>query len=329
MTMQHYFGSSDDFFHGKFITDKSPDDLAEFYQAEDLLKIIAVHPFFFNLFMNKVDPDTEMPKEDTALLSLDETHFRVRLLGMEVSFEIIEKEEVIDGETMVTSFMRHERFIDYVPFLADLGFKQLLWDQTWVYGFKRLDDGTFEVYHHGKKFYGPWLIRLIVFFHQYYVLWGCEKYINHGAFGTEDIDEQQEELACLPLHVFREFVTKLRAEKERSLEVLKSDPHLDHSAILSTTEAVDKLKRLSELDESTIAVAKRAGATGSQARPVAMKMVAGDAATQEALTAALKDEKGERDRAVQAMVKQVMRHPELEYKERPKRKSSTTNTGPQ
>jgi len=90
----------------------------------------------------------------------------------------------------------------------------MLWDQTWTYGFNRHEDGTVEVYHHGEKFVGPWPIRLIVFFHQHYVLWACEKYINGDAFGTDDIDLQQEELACLPLHVFKEFIAKLRAGKE-------------------------------------------------------------------------------------------------------------------
>ena len=118
-TLQYYFGSQDDFFKGSFITEKDLDALAEFYQAEDLLKIIAIHPILFNFFMDKVDPDAAEPHEDTALLSLEGTHFRVKSLGMDVSFEIIQQEEEIDGETKPTSFMRHERFIDWVPLIND------------------------------------------------------------------------------------------------------------------------------------------------------------------------------------------------------------------
>lgn len=316
--MQHYLGSSEDFFYSKFRTKKDPDDLAEFYQAEDLLKIIAIHPFFFNLFMNKVDPDTAVPTKEAALLSVEETHFRVKLLGMEVSFEIMEKEETVNGETKLTSFMRHERFIDWVPVLADFGYKILLWDQTWTYGFNRLDDGSIEVYHHGEKFRGPWPIRLIVFVHQYYVCWACEKYINGDAFGTEDIDKQQEELACMPLHVFHEFIAKLQAEKARSLQELQNEAVLDTKAISETSEALQKLSDLSRRDKSSISVVKRQAASGSVAGQVALKIVTEDAATQDALASAMKDSKGSTDSAVKGAMKEALRNPDLEFKERPK-----------
>ena len=38
----------------RFITDKNVDAVKDFYQAEELLHIIAVFPVFFDLFMNKV-----------------------------------------------------------------------------------------------------------------------------------------------------------------------------------------------------------------------------------------------------------------------------------
>lgn len=324
VTMQYYLGSSDNFFHGKFVTTKDTDDLAEFYQAEDLLRIIAVFTFTFNLFMNKVVPDGESATEETALISLDETHFNVKHLGMEVSFEIIEKEEEIDGETKLTSFKRHERFIDWVPLLNDFGIKKMLWDQTWVYGFDRREDGTVEVYHHGEKFQGPWPIRLIVFFHQYYVLWACEKYINGQAFGTEDLDKQQEELACMPLHVFKEFVGKLRNEKKKSLEALKNDPNPDPKAIAKAEETLDQLEALSQRKTSSISVVKRSNASGSVAGPMSVKVVAGDATTEQVLTEAMTDTKGNKDKAVNAAVMDVVQHPELEFKQRSKKQKSAS-----
>jgi hypothetical protein len=156
--MQHKFGCSDNFFEGRFVTDKDPDAVVDFYSAEELLKIIAIFPFAFDFVMAGVKWDTEAPTEEGMLLSLDESHMLVQLVGMEVSFEIIETEiETADGETVVASFSRHERFINYVPLLPDLfGIKILLWDQTWDFGYNRLADGRLEVHHKGEKFHGPW-----------------------------------------------------------------------------------------------------------------------------------------------------------------------------
>lgn len=322
-TMQYYLGSSDDFFSGSFVTTKDLDALAEFYQAEDLLKIIAIHPIFFELFMNKVNPEENEITEQTALLNVDETKFHVRGLGMEVSFEIIQQEEEIDGESKPVSFQRHERFVDWFPLLNELGIKVMLWDQTWTYGFKRRDDGKVEVFHHGEKFVGPWPIRLIVFFHQYYVLWACEKHINGEAFGTEDLDACQEELAFMPLHVFKSFINQLEVEKQKSLDALLNAPKQDAAAIAKASETVDKLKKLQRSQTSTISVARRQGSTGSMAAASSVKMVAGDSETQEALSAAMHDlSKQGKDSAVNAAVMEVMKNPELEYTTRHIRKAS-------
>lgn len=317
-TLQHYFGSEDNFFEGRFKTTKDLDDLAEFYQAEDLLRIIAVFPFLFNLFMNKVVADTETPSEESALLSPEETHFRVSMVGMEVSFEIIQHEEEIDGESKPTSFMRHERFIDWVPVLADFGYKTVLWDQTWVYGFDRQEDGTVEVYHRGEKFEGPWPVRMIVFLHQYYVLWACEKYINGDAFGTEDLDKQQEQMACMPLHVFKRFVRRVRADKEKALKALRDDPKPDSAAIANMKGQVDQLLELESREQASIALARRKAASGSVAAKSSVKVVAEDAATQEVLKSVMMDEKGFRDKYVLEAVKEVATDAELDYQDRPR-----------
>lgn len=335
--LQHHFGSQDDFFDGRFITHKEPEHIAEFYQAEDLLKIIAIFPFIFEMVMNKVEPDVEPATEDTALLSLDETHFSVRLFGLDVSFEIIEQErENADGEMETESFMRHERFIDWVPILADFGKKILLWDQTWVYGFKRLDDGSFEVYHHGERFDGPWPVRLVVFFHQYYVLWACKRYINGDAFGTEDIDRQQEEMANIPLHVWREFIAKLRTEKEKSLEAQRKDPQQNRDAIAESEASLEMLRTLSQRQESTISVAKRplARSVTKARRDDPVKLIVGDTQTQEALQTALKDAK--ENRAVNDAMKNLVKSPDLKFGERSLTRGLSrantrkpTNTAPQ
>lgn len=202
LTLQHYLGTSKDFFSGSFQTDKDADAIADFYQAEDLLKIIAMHPFFFRIFMDKVVVGDSPEREEDAFLSVGENKMIVKRFGMEAVFEILEEDEEVDGENKRKSFKRHERFLDYVPILADFGVKFLLWDQTWTYGFRRLDSGKFEVYHKGEYFYGPWPIRIIVFFHQRYVLWACNKFINNEAFANDEEgadDRREKQLECMLL----------------------------------------------------------------------------------------------------------------------------------
>jgi hypothetical protein len=205
-TLQCYLGTQDDFFYGSFITNKDPDAIAEFYQAEDLLKIIAMHPFFFKLFMDKVEVGESPANADEALLTPNENVMIVKRLGMTAAFEIMEEEEEFDGEAKRTIFKRYERFVDYVPILSDYGHKFLLWDQTWTFGFRRLEDGRYEVYHKGHKFVGPWPVRVIVWFHQRYVLRACERYVNSLSFANEEdyaTDRREEMLDCMPLTLMK------------------------------------------------------------------------------------------------------------------------------
>jgi len=195
--IQDYLGTKIDFFHGSFITDKNPDDIAEFYQAEDLLKIIAIHPFMFSLFMDKVKVGESPESEEEAHLSMEESRMVVQNLGMEASFVISEEEEEIDGENVKTSFKRYERFLDYVPILHDEGNKVLLWDQTWTFGFNRTEDGRTEVYHTGHRYYGPWPVRVIIHLHQKYVLWACQQYLSLEAFGSDEDDAMEKREAWL------------------------------------------------------------------------------------------------------------------------------------
>jgi hypothetical protein len=305
VTLQYYLGTQDDFFKGSFITTKDPDALAEFYQAEDLLKIIAIHPIMFNLFMNKVDP------QETSDLGIheEETGFKVKYLGMEVAFKIEEEEE--DG--VLTSFKRLERFIDWVPILDELGRKWMLWDQTWTYGFRRLEDGNIEVYHHGQKFVGPWPVRLIVFFHQYYVLWACEKHINSEAFGTEDLDTIEEQMACLPLHQFKKLMGNLRDRATDKLKALEENKLKDKQAIARHRTAISKFDDLYTNNQSSLSVTTRQ-ATGSSGGELGVKFVAKDEATQEAL-ALMMEGKGS-DSDVRTMLKEMIKNPDLQFKPR-------------
>jgi len=326
--LQEHFGSADDFFESKFITTKDPGAIAEFYQAEDLLRIIAIHPFLFDLFMNQVVPDTETMTEETALLSTEETHINVHLLGMEVSFEIIETEEEIDGEEVITSFIRHERFVDWVPLLNEIGYKIRLWDQTWKYGFERLPDGTYEVYHSCESYKGPWPIRVIVVLHQRYVAWACQRFINGDSFGTEDpdTDAQQEELANIPADVVKRFLHKLQAEKEHALESKRKMRGYCAVALKKEEAALAKLKEVAKKAGSKVKLAKRRiehpfGLSAAAKK----KLVVGDADTQAVISEAMKEAKG--NHAVKAAVDELLKHPDLEWSDR--KTASKVKTSPE
>jgi hypothetical protein len=241
--MQAWYGTQDNpyqpVFEEKFVTTKSAEALTEFYEAEELLHIIAVHPIFFNLFMAKVDFDTAEMTEETALLKATEAegtagveaevHLNVKHLGMEVSFEIIKQEDEIDGEEVMTHFCRHERFIDWMPFLNELGYKIMLWDQTWKFEFDRLESGEYQVTHKCTKYAGPFPIRFIVWLHQKYVIYCCEKYINNTDFGSEDadIDHQQEILANIPVHLAKEYTGVGTMQQRKDILAMHEDPNTE------------------------------------------------------------------------------------------------------
>jgi hypothetical protein len=241
--MQAWYGTQDNpyqpVFEEKFITKKNPEALTEFYEAEELLHIIAMHPIFFSVFMNKVDFDTKEMTEETALLPTSEAegtagveaevHLNVKTLGMEVSFEIIKQEEEIDGEEVITHFCRHERFIDWVPILNELGTKLMLWDQTWKFEFDRLESGEYQVTHKCTKFSGPFPVRLVVWFHQKYVIWACEKYINKTDFGIEDadIDYQQQIIANIPVHLAKEYTGVDTMKQRKDILAMQEDPNAE------------------------------------------------------------------------------------------------------
>ncbi|CEM29872.1 unnamed protein product [Vitrella brassicaformis CCMP3155] len=185
--MQTYYGTADDFFSGKYRTNADPDALLEFYQAEELLKIFAFQqflgPIFFKFVMDGITVEDHIPgppgKWDARMKSLN--------LGMEVEFKLTEKEMVTEeGHKVLGSFVRHERFKNFIPYTPIL-----LWDQTWDYGFKRMPDGSYECFHKGRRFYGPFFMRLAVWAHQTIVLYLCKKYVNSATFGEEEADDDE------------------------------------------------------------------------------------------------------------------------------------------
>jgi hypothetical protein len=218
----------------------------------------------------------------------------VKYLGMEVSFEIIQQEEEIDGEDVVTYFCRHERFIDWMPIVSEFGRKILLWDQTWKFEFRRLEDGMYEVMHKCTKFYGPFPIRIIIWFHQRYVLWACEKYINGTDFGDEeaDADKQQAIIQNIPAHTVSEFITTLTNEKMKKVESMRNDRQAEYEELQEAERELKALKQWMYNPASDMKVLKRHVSTPGAAKGKEdASLVVNDKKTQRAVAMAIKDAK--------------------------------------
>lgn len=267
--------------------------------------------------MNKVDPQEESADLLKPMGLEEETGFKVKYFGMEVAFQIETEEE---GDDLL-SFKRRERFIDWVPILDELGRKFLLWDQTWTYGFKKLENGAIEVYHEGEKFIGPWPIRMIVFFHQYYVLWACEKHINSEAFGNEDkMDEAQEQMACIPIHVMKEIVGSARLNAQQSLkELMETNTSKDRPKIKRTTQRIRHLDELAAKEPKSVSVVMRPKVQGSTGGEMGVKFVAKDEATQAALSSMMEGNGNDSD-----MLQKILTSPDLEFKPRKKKNKKIT-----
>ena len=265
-----------------------------------------MHPIFFSLFMDKVDFDPNEMTEDTALLNPEEcegsegtaaeTHLNVKALGMEVSFEIIQREEEIDGEDVVVHFCRYERFIDWVPILNEFGKKILLWDQTWKFEFDRLENGDYEVTHLCTKFVGPFPVRIIIWFHQRYVIWACEKYINETDFGIEDadLDKQHAIIANIPKHTVKEFISKLTTEKSKKVEAMRNDRSAEYDKLAKEEAELKALKQWMYNPSSDMKLVKKKGAAkpgkvGAKDSDVQLKV--GNKEAQDAIAVAMKDSK--------------------------------------
>jgi hypothetical protein len=208
MAAQYQLGTAQDFFEHKFVTTKKPVDLADFYGTEDFMEVFCVLPFMVNLMMRHAEFDDDGTIHAWGLLGPGE---------LQVSVRFEEEEADIDGDGELDTlvwFNKHETFQDVAPaFLG--GFT--LWEMTQNFGYRRQDDGTCEVYHHGEAFRGFFPMRLLFQLHSHYVIWATERYINSDAFGTDDReDEAEEQRHNVPLHVFKSFVAGLTREVERA-----------------------------------------------------------------------------------------------------------------
>ena len=175
---QPYLGNQKDFFSHKFIVEKGkdPDAIVDFYSTEEFLQILGIFPFAISFVLAGVKWEEDR-----------ENAMNVWNM-MNISFDITDKEEEIDGETVTTYFNKRERFVNYIP-----GTKILLWDQVHNFGFRRKSDGRIEVEHQGESFYGPWPVSFVVRLHAMYVIWAVQRHINSPLFGSEDLEAVEEQ----------------------------------------------------------------------------------------------------------------------------------------
>jgi len=252
-----YYAKISDFFEYSFVTRKDPDAIVDFYSTEDFLQILGVVPLGLHLILAGVEWDTKA--ENT--MSVWNT--------MQISFDITEKEEEIDGKDVVTFFNKRERFVQYVPFT-----RFLLWDQVQNYGYQRLKDGSIKVTHQGETFYGPWPVRFLVQAHARYVVWATEKHINSPIFATEDLEAQEHQRSNIPLHVAQQWLAELQGSQEAALSKAGA------SASSQQKESAAALKRLAKR-KTSMSIERKADGT--------LKLHVDDPAAKAAITSALKD----------------------------------------
>lgn len=194
------FGSQEDFFDYRFITNKDPDALADFYGTEDFMQMYCVFPFMEEMMMRGSHFDDEGVVHTYGISG-----------NMLVAMEFADDEDE-DGNTVF--FNKRERFTDKAPWGVGMW-----WDMVMNFGFNQRPDGTCEVYHHGEHFMGPWPVRLLFQMHALYLIWAADRHINSEAFGNDDKLEEREEMRRnIPAHVFAEFMGQLESNLKAKME---------------------------------------------------------------------------------------------------------------
>ena len=289
--------TGEDFFEHKFVTDKDPDAIVDFYSTEDFLQILGVFPLAIHFVLSGVEWD--LNKENTMSV----------YNSMEISFVLQEREEETpEGEKVVAFFQKVERFKNFIPLT-----RLIMWDQTQCYGYNRREDGTCEVFHRGQTFYGPLIVRLIVQLHARYVIWATERHINSPLFGTSDLEAQEHQRGNIPVHVFSDFLKRLSLGYQVALESGKIAAGSD------TAKAEETLKQLKKMQRSdTVAYVESMKKVNlrRQVSSIEVSDPASKAAIDNALAELAKTKEGKAEAAA-AMAEVVRATPEV-VKEKPR-----------
>lgn len=228
---QTYYGSTENFYDHRFITNANPDDLAEFYGNEDFMEIFCVFPFVVDFMMRSGHFDEQGHVHTFGLPPL--------ITKMVVSMQFDEREE----DEITVSFNKKERFE-----CTDKLFGFTVWEMVQNFGYSQRDDGTSEIYHYGQKWYGPFFIRFIFELHARYVIYATEQHINSDYFLEKKEDDEDKLIAQrhnIPLHLVNKFLDRLENHIKDKLNksyknlIAKEDPNIEE-----LKQKVDELERL-------------------------------------------------------------------------------------
>jgi len=196
--LQYFFGSSDNFYEYHFITDKDPDDLADFYGSEDFMELFCVFPLMGQIMMRGGTFDDEGNVHSAGLPG-------ELVVSMVFSDEASEEgDEDPDGFQW---FNKRERFEDKL-------FGITMWDMIQNFGFHQMPDGRCVVYHYGEYFHGycpplSLLVRLIFQVHARWVAWATHHHIAHEAFISKTEEEEaveHESRTNMVFHLLKNYV---------------------------------------------------------------------------------------------------------------------------
>lgn len=162
------------------------------------------------------------------------------LLGAEemkihIDFDESQVDTTGDGEPdTIGWFQKTEHFEDTAPLVG--------WSMVQNFGFRRLDNGTCEVYHQGESFEGFVPIRFLFQLHARYVIWATERYVNSEAFGSEELEDVAEEARQnIPYFVLQEFVSNLTKDIEAVKENTDQSDKQGHEELQVTLQRLQTI----------------------------------------------------------------------------------------
>lgn len=206
-------GSQTDPWDYRFSSIKEADDLATFYGSEDFMELFCIFPFVGQIMMRNGEFDE---KGDVLTTGVPGT--------MKVSMVFSEE----SNGNQIEWFNKRERFQNTL-------FGYTMWDMVSNFGFRTLEDGTFECYHTGEFFHGniPIISQLVLTVfkvHARWLAWSTEHHINHYAFtaNTEEEEEWEEESRKnMPVFLLKHFF--LVDVKAMIFGVKQEDEEVHHS----------------------------------------------------------------------------------------------------
>ena len=233
------------FYERSFLTDRRPEDLAEFFGGERLMEVFCLElkPLVDFLMRSGYWDD------DGVYHTFGLPFGR---MAAHIEFEENEQDTRGDGEADCTlGYVKRERFHDTI-------WGWTLWDQVTNFGFERTPDGRYKCYQQGEYYIGVWPMRVVFQLHSIVVAWIMERHINGPHFATEE-SEGSDEVVVKQLNVsadvFDAFLEGLSHDLELSVQHLedvakKSGAEDSPIAMAAKQAGVDQGEVLAQLNKS-------------------------------------------------------------------------------